>query len=198
MNGPDAKQERVSRALSLIEQLAKLVVSRPDSMKLQADIGTALVRLSFVSHRDDVGKLLGRGGEHLSQFKFLLMSMLEGTGMSGVIDEVTPLVNGAVWGPLKQTTGSWPKSAVVALLGDIARACYPDVRSVVSVREAERKTRIDAVFEYEVENRKDFAEAVGLLFLAAGRAAGRKLVVDAKVATAADLARMAQAKGVAV
>lgn len=188
MTGPDARQERVMRALTLTERLAAAMVTRPADFKMAVDVGSVLVDVQFTAHNSDVRTLVGTDGAHLAQIAWLLRRMLAGTDMQADIGPIVSVGEASAERlPPSRTDGPGPDGRLRELLLELARACYPGLRVALKVRSGANKTHLVVVFDREPEHKRDFAKAVGLLFLPVGRVIGHRLVVDARVVQPADL-----------
>ncbi len=179
------KQERIQTALALLERLAFAMVTCPDRLKMSVDVGTVIVSVTFTVHSNDVRTLVGREGTNIAEIASLLRMMLDGTGMEAVIEDIVGDGTERTERLPVATGGEWPKVKLAGLLEEIARACYPNERVAVEVRDGESRTRFNVLFAREPKHKAQFARATSLLFLPVGKAVGRRLVVDCKVVTLA-------------
>ena len=197
----DSRQSRIATALNLFERLAALVVSKPEKLKISADITSVMVNLDITIHPDDFATLIGKRRRNLVQMETLLEMMLRGTGMEYYIPDVAD--TGEEKGELREWENpNWPREKVLKLLADLARACFPnertaveakDVAAVGGVNKAGQRTRLNVLFERDVEGMGRFIKAVSLLFLPVSKVHGVKLLTDCKFVTGEDLIKRATA-----
>ena len=195
----DARQSRIATALNLFERLARLVVSKPEKLKISADITSVAVNLDITIHPDDYVTIVGTGRKNLVKMEYLLRLMLAGTGMDFYIPDVTD--TGEPKSRLREWVNpNWPKEKVSRLMLELARACFPNDRVALEVKDVpamngvSERTRLNFLFESaDVDKDLWFVNAVSKLMQPCGKVCGRRIVTDRKIVTGADLIKRATA-----
>ncbi|RPJ23969.1 MAG: KH domain-containing protein [Chloroflexi bacterium] len=74
----------------LIEYIAKSLVDHPDAVQVRQNGGGSRVRIELSVARDDMGRVIGKGGKVANSIRTLLRVAAEREGKQATLDVVEP------------------------------------------------------------------------------------------------------------
>ncbi len=74
----------------LIEYIAKSLVDHPDEVQVQQSGGGSRVRIELSVAKDDMGRVIGKGGKVANSIRTLLRVAAEREGKQATLDVVEP------------------------------------------------------------------------------------------------------------
>jgi len=74
----------------LIEYIAKSLVDHPDDVHVQQSGGGSRVRIELSVSKDDMGRVIGKGGKVANSIRTLLRVAAEREGKQATLDVVEP------------------------------------------------------------------------------------------------------------
>ncbi len=74
----------------LIEYIAKSLVDHPDDVQVRESGGGSRVRIELSVSKDDMGRVIGRGGKVANSIRTLLRVAAERKGKQATLDVVEP------------------------------------------------------------------------------------------------------------
>ncbi|MGB8980443.1 MAG: KH domain-containing protein [Anaerolineales bacterium] len=74
----------------LIEYIAKSLVDHPDEVQVQQSGGGSRVRIELSVSKDDMGRVIGKGGKVANSIRTLLRVAAEREGKQATLDVVEP------------------------------------------------------------------------------------------------------------
>jgi predicted RNA-binding protein YlqC (UPF0109 family) len=74
----------------LIEYIAKSLVDHPDEVQVRQSGGGSRVRIELSVARDDMGRVIGKGGKVANSIRTLLRVAAEREGKQATLDVVEP------------------------------------------------------------------------------------------------------------
>ena len=74
----------------LIEYIAKSLVEHPDEVQVRESGGGSRVRIELSVSRDDMGRVIGKGGKVANSIRTLLRVAAERAGKQATLDVVEP------------------------------------------------------------------------------------------------------------
>lgn len=74
----------------LIEYIAKSLVDHPDKVEVRESGGGSRVRIELSVSKDDMGRVIGRGGKVANSIRALLRVAAEREGKQATLDVVEP------------------------------------------------------------------------------------------------------------
>jgi len=74
----------------LIEYIAKSLVEHPDEVRVRQTGGGSRVRLELSVSKDDMGRVIGKGGKVANSIRTLLRVAAEREGKQATLDVVEP------------------------------------------------------------------------------------------------------------
>jgi uncharacterized protein len=74
----------------LIEYIAKSLVDHPDDVQVRQSGGGSRVRIELSVAKDDMGRVIGRGGKVANSIRTLLRVAAEREGKQATLDVVEP------------------------------------------------------------------------------------------------------------
>lgn len=74
----------------LIEYIAKSLVDHPDNVEVRESGGGSRVRIELSVSKDDMGRVIGRGGKVANSIRALLRVAAEREGKQATLDVVEP------------------------------------------------------------------------------------------------------------
>ena len=74
----------------LIEYIAKSLVDHPDEVQVRQSGGGSRVRIELSVSKDDMGRVIGRGGKVANSIRTLLRVAAEREGKQATLDVVEP------------------------------------------------------------------------------------------------------------
>ena len=74
----------------LIEYIAKSLVDHPDDVQVRESSGGSRVRIELRVTRDDMGRVIGKGGKVANSIRTLLRVAAEREGKQATLDVIEP------------------------------------------------------------------------------------------------------------
>ena len=74
----------------LIEYIAKSLVDHPDDVQVQQSEGGSRVRIELSVSKDDMGRVIGKGGKVANSIRTLLRVAAEREGKQATLDVIEP------------------------------------------------------------------------------------------------------------
>ena len=74
----------------LIEYIAKSLVDHPDDVQVRQSGGGSRVRIELSVSKDDIGRVIGKGGKVANSIRTLLRVAAEREGKQATLDVVEP------------------------------------------------------------------------------------------------------------
>ncbi len=75
---------------TLIEFIAKSLVEHPEQVQVRESGGESRVRIELTVSKDDMGRVIGKGGKVANSIRALLRVAAEKEGRQAVLDVVEP------------------------------------------------------------------------------------------------------------
>ena len=170
---------QIAASLSLLEKIVAAICVKPDKLSCDVNIGNSLIRVKLTAHPDDVGKIVGSGGEGVTALYSLARLLLSDSGRRVEIEKVAQTDDLKAGYSKFKFIDKWNKSKVEKLLKETVEICF-HCKVIIETKEV-KDGNIEMIAKFEdaeSERGKILGKAISVLFLNVGKNCGRVTYCD--------------------